>query len=311
MGTNADTIGLQVTSWNFFRTLTKLSVLTASVIFLGTVILVSSGSRRWRINDGQQRMVTLSLICASLRRLFTDRNDSRREHLALRVLFDVDENATEVLENIDQQVPRVTPPSDDKTRYNQLIRGRDIGANGKLTQAWHQIESFVLGMGLEKSCHFFDFLTRKLELACLHIPDSVDPNSVYETINCRGKRLDDLDLIRNHLYSYFNSDDEATRRGTVHDNLEKIQTSPSRQLTVRRIRALLFSISIRISSKSSFYRDTRKRIRLNAEQLARTGRSQSDYVYSLVEDLSRQEQVELFRAIAVPNRSDLFIEKIR
>ncbi len=190
--------------------------------FLGTVILVKSGPRQWRINDGQQRIVTLSLICACLRRLFTEHNDSRREHLALRVLFDIAENTSNTLGNIDRLTPRVTPPRDDKTRYNLMIRGRNIGANGKLTLAWRQIDAFVHGMGVDKAARFFDFLTQKIEVARLNIPDFVDPNSVYETINCRGKRLDDLDLIRNHLYSYFNADDDVTRRDVVHENLENI-----------------------------------------------------------------------------------------
>ena len=234
--------------------------------FLGTVILVKSASRRWRVNDGQQRMVTLSLICACLRRLFTDHNDSRREHLALRVLFDVDENTAEVLENIDRQIPRVTPPSNDKTRYDQLIRGRSIGTNGKLTQAWRQIDSFVLGMGLDKARQFFDFLMRKLELACLYIPDSVDPNSVYETINCRGKRLDDLDLIRNHLYSYFNADEDAPRRDTVHENLEKIHTHLRDSSRFADYARCYFQSRYGFLQKSNFYRDARKHIQADSER---------------------------------------------
>ena len=142
--------------------------------FLGTVILVKAGSRLWRINDGQQRMVTLSLICACLRRLFSEHGDSMREHLALRVLFDVDEDSTQVVDNLDRLRPRLTPPRDDKTRYNLMIRGRNIGANGKLTQAWRLIDAFVLGMGVDKSQRFFDFLMQKLEVARLNIPASVD-----------------------------------------------------------------------------------------------------------------------------------------
>lgn len=277
--------------------------------FLGTVILVKSATRQWLINDGQQRMVTLSLICACLRGLFTEHGDSRLEHLALRVLFDVDEDSTDVLENIDRQTPRVTPPSDDKARYNQIIRGRSIGTNGKLTQAWRQIDSFVLGMGLEKSRHFFHFLTTKLELACLYIPDSVDPNSVYETINCRGKRLDDLDLIRNHFYSYFNADDDAPRRGTVHDSLENIHTHLRNSSRFTDYARCYFQSRYGFLPKGSFYRETRQQIQSNADKFKSVGKARSDYVYSLVEDFSRQEQVALFQAIADANRSDQFVEE--
>ena len=273
--------------------------------FLGTIILVRSGPRQWRINDGQQRMVTLSLICACLRRLFTEHNDSRREHLALRVLFDIDENSTQTVENIDRLTPRVTPPRDDKTRYNLMIRGRNIGANGKLTQAWRQIDAFVLGMGLNKSAKFFDFLMQKLEVACLDIPDSVDPNSVYETINCRGKRLDDLDLIRNHLYSYFNSDADAERRDFVHENLEDVHVQLRDSSRFTDYARCYFQSRYGFLQKSNFYRDTRRHIQSNANR----ERTPADYVYRLVEDFSRRDKVELFRTIATPNRTDRFVEE--
>ena len=92
--------------------------------FLGTIILVASDLGRWRINDGQQRMVTLSLICACLLRMFTDHGDSHRAHMALRVLFDIDENSTKRFCDAETLTPRLTPHRDDKTRYKQLISMR-------------------------------------------------------------------------------------------------------------------------------------------------------------------------------------------
>lgn len=277
--------------------------------FLGTMILVKSAPEEWRINDGQQRIVTLSLICACLRSLFTDQNDSQRAHLALRVLFDIDENRTQALEQIDRLTPRVTPPRDDKTRYNLMIRGRSIGANGKLTQAWRRIDSFVVGMGLDRSRRFFDFLLQNVEVARLDIPDSVDPNSVYETINCRGKRLDDLDLIRNHLYSYFNANDDASRRDLVHENLEGIRTQLRDDSKFTDYARCYFQCRYGFLQKSAFYRETRRRIQSQGGRGDYSRRTCSDYVYGLVEDFSRREYVELFRSIATPSHGNQFVEE--
>ena len=272
--------------------------------FLGTVILVKSHPARWRINDGQQRMVTLSLICACLFRMFNDHNDSHRSHIALRILFDIDEHSTEALQTIDRLTPRLTPPRDDKTRYNLMIRGRSIGTNGKLTLAWRQIDTFVAGMGLDKSKRFFDFLMQKVEVACLNIPDSVDANSVYETINCRGKRLEDLDLIRNHLYSYFNGDDDASRRDLVHENLETIRTQLRDESKFTDYARCYFQSRYGFLRKNNFYRETRRHIQSNVLHL----QSGSDYVYDLVHDLARRENVELFRIIATPSQGNHFID---
>lgn len=272
--------------------------------FLGTVILVASGPRRWRINDGQQRMVTLSLICACLLRTFVDHNDSHRAHLALRVLFDIDEDSTDVLDNADGLIPRLTPPRDDKTRYNLMIRGRSIGANGKLTMAWRQIDTFVAGVGLDKSRRFFDFLMQKVEVACLDIPESVDPNSVYETINCRGKRLDDLDLIRNHLYSYFNADADAARRDLVHENLESIRAQLRDDSKYTEYARCYFQTRYGFLRKNNFYREARRQIQSKVDDAL----NDSAYVYDLVHDFARRENVELFRVISTPSRGNPFVD---
>lgn len=272
--------------------------------FLGTVILVESGPGGWRINDGQQRMVTLSLISACLLRVFMDHNDSHRAHMALRVLFDIDENSTDALDNMDRLIPRLTPPRDDKTRYNLMIRGRNIGANGKLTLAWRQIDTFVAGMGVEKSKEFFDFLMRKVEVACLDIPNSVDPNSVYETINCRGKRLDDLDLIRNHLYSYFNAVDDVSRRDLVHENLESIRAQLRDDSKFTEYARCYFQSRFGFLRKTNFYREARHHIRLRVAHAEKC----ANYVYDLVHDFALRENVELFRVVATPSRGNPFVD---
>ena len=273
--------------------------------FLGTIILVQSEPGHWRINDGQQRMVTLSLISACLLRLFIDHGDSHRAHIALRVLFEIDEDTTDALDNMDRLPPRLMPPRDDTTRYNLMIRGRSIGANGKLSLAWRHIDMFVTGMGFEKSKIFFDFLMQRVEVACLDIPDSVDPNSVYETINCRGKRLDDLDLIRNHLYSYFNSDDDAPRRDLVHENLESIRAQLPDDSKFADYARCYFQSRYGFLQKTNFYRDTRRHIQ---SEIAQTPQG-SNYVYDLVNDFARRENVELFRVISMPSRGNHFVEE--
>ena len=74
--------------------------------FLGTVILVKAAPNAWRINDGQQRMVTLSMICACFRNLFAARDDSHRRQMAHRILFDIPESATAPMNSLDRQPPR-------------------------------------------------------------------------------------------------------------------------------------------------------------------------------------------------------------
>lgn len=276
--------------------------------FLGAIMLVKKEPDTWEINDGQQRMATYSLICACFCRSFREANDSNREHHALRVLFNIGVNSTETLNEADELRPRLTPPRDDKTRYNLMIRGHGIGTNGKLTSAWREIENFISGMEQEERVSFFDFLLQRIEVACLYIPPDIDPNSVYETINSRGKQLDDLDLIRNYLYSYFNAEREKPRRDTIHDNLENVRSQLREDTKLSDYARCYFQCRYGFLPKTRFYRKSRDKIRFNAER-GPTVKRPADYIYDLVSDFSRKEQVELFRVVATPSRGESFIKR--
>ena len=274
--------------------------------FLGAIILIEKGTKVWEINDGQQRMMTFSLICACLSRLFHRTNEQIHENHALRVLFDLDVNNTVRLSDTDKLKPRLTPSRDDKTRYDLMIRGSSLGTNGKLTDAWKEIDQFVSGMRIGQSKRFMDFLLNKIEVACLHIPNDVDPNSVFETINCRGKRLEDLDLIRNYLYSYFNAPEEQSRRDTVHDNLENVRIQLRSDTKAGEYARCYFQCEYGFLPKQSFYRKTRDTIRSRIDT-----KNPADYVYRLVSDFSLQKRVALFETIANASTTNAFAERFQ
>lgn len=277
--------------------------------FLGSIMLVKKSNNLWEINDGQQRMVTFSLICASICRLFQGK-DTHLEALTLRVSFDLDTNHNKRLSNADDLTPRLTPPRDDKTGYNLMIRGKSIGTNGKLTTAWKEIDAFVSAMDLEKAKKFLDFLLNNVEVACLYIPkEKVDPNSVFETINCRGKHLEDFDLIRNDLYSYFSNEKQA-RQDTVHDSIERIRTQVGSDKRAADYSRCYFQCKYGFLPKSSFYRQTRNKIRQNSNTLVgkKKKKKPSDYTFELIEDFASKEKIDLFCRIASPDANSSFIE---
>jgi len=276
--------------------------------FLGAIMLVKRGRNLWEINDGQQRMVTFSLICAYLCKLFRGK-DSRCEWLSLRVSFDLGPNEIKSLSDAEDLTPRLIPPSEDKTRYNLMIKGRDIGTNGKLTAAWKAIDAFISPMGLEKAEEFLAFLLNKVEVACLWISEeNVDPNSVFETINCRGKKLEDFDLIRNNLYSYFNPEEEQNRRDTVHENIERIRMQIGSDSKAANYSRCYFQCRYGFLPKESFYKIARNKIRSASDKLVEKGKRHTEYVFQLVEDFSSKEQIDLFRHITHPDVSSTFIE---
>ena len=274
-----------------------------SSYFLGSIMLVET-DEVWQINDGQQRMITLSLLVAALCRRFAARRqtDAAHELLALRLLFDRSETAVTNLDDTTRDRPRIRPPRQDRSRFTQIIRGHDIGTNGKMTSAWNEIEVFLAGLDQPAARRFFEFLANNVEIGVLNVPQTEDANAVFEALNGRGKQLDDVDLIRNHLYSYFTGADDSERRATVHDNLESVllnNRSPQRSQDYFRC---YFQCRFGYLQKKRFYRETRAKIRAGSRSPA-----SDDYVYHLVSQLADRRFVELFRTITATNPNPEFL----
>ena len=281
--------------------------------FVGAVILVEKENGIWEINDGQQRMVTVSLICAALCRRFAEEtHDSQREGVALRILFNLHSGGVWSLSEAEHYEPRVRPPLDDRVRYSQMIRGNTIGTDGKLTLAWRVIEDFLGAINQEQRWEeYFDYIRKHLEVACLTVPRDIDPNAVFETINCRGKTLDQLDLIRNFMYSHFNSPNEARRRDTVHHSLELIrQVFPRTRSTSKAEDYVRCRMQCRFGflPKDTFYRDVRRTVREHAAT-PKWRTNPSDLVFELVREIARPEDLELYRRLTVPSASPEFLQE--
>ena len=263
--------------------------------FLGSIMLLkSTDAKPQKINDGQQRLITLSLLIAAFCRRFARKRprDQSRETLALRALFSRPSNQISQLKDASRYTPRIEPPKNDKSKYVQIIRGHDIGTNGLLTEAWRVIDIFVEGMNRSSPKNFFDFLMQKVEVSVLHIPVNIDANSVFEALNARGKPLDDVDLIRNRLYSYFSEMDDTPRRDEVHSNLENTGVILRSARTVQEYFRCYLQCRYGYLQKTRFYRETRLRIEKSSGR-----RNPSDYVFNLVAGLGRIDGIELFRTI--------------
>lgn len=275
--------------------------------FLGAIVLVEKSDRTWEINDGQQRIVTYSLICARLARMFADGVDPQRESIALRNLFDLSTDHTESLSQADKLEPRVSPPQDNRVNYRLLIRGHNIGTNGKLTTAWKEIDRHFLPVDIEKAKQFFDYVVRKLEVVCISVPRRVDPNSVFETLNARGKTLEDFDLIRNHIYSFFNDDSEQQRRDAVHEGLEQLRGHFREGPKTMEYTRCFLQCEYGYLPKDRLYRETKVRIKRQIERSTET--LDADYVYRLATKFTEGESAAVFNAITSPREDDTIISR--
>lgn len=280
--------------------------------FLGAVMLVDVEEGIWEINDGQQRMITLSIICAVLCRHFAlESPGSQHEGLALQFLFDLHRRGAWTLAEANSYRPRISPPINDQMYFRQVICGNTIGANGKFTAAWREVTNFFSGMGTKLCENYLAFVLQNLEIACLWVPATIDANAVFETLNFRGKKLSALDLIRNHIYSYFGSESDAERRRKVHDHLEDIRlTFPNPTKASEYMRCQL-QCRFGFLRKDHFYRDARTAILSQGDKDHSEQQSRADYAFALTERITSRAELELFRTIMAPKPSPELIERFR
>ncbi len=176
--------------------------------FLGLVILTEEEGRK-QVVDGQQRILTLTLLAAAL---FHEAIRSKRKALAERIQSDF---LRSIDYNTDETNPRVTLSDslDNQTLQAILENGGDsfVGGIEQNSISKRLLEAFeFLRSRLRKDLAqdpfkrlgaWTDFLTNRVYFAVFVHPDSASAYRVYEVINTRGRELTTADLLKNYILS--------------------------------------------------------------------------------------------------------------
>lgn len=190
--------------------------------FLGLLILTEEGGRK-HVVDGQQRLLTLTLLAASIyhqaieagRKALADRlhsdfltaidyqTDLTRPRV---VLSDQIDNLT-LQSIIESGLPQHIPLKTDKLEKETLsarLRDSYQFLNARLREDLQADPFKRLGV-------WTDFITNRLYFAVFVHPDSSSAYRVFEVINTRGKELTTADLLKNYVLSQTASDKRAER----------------------------------------------------------------------------------------------------
>ncbi len=275
--------------------------------FLGSIMLIQRGGH-WEINDGQQRLMTLSLIFAAFTRHFDNPKniDENRKNISLNTLFDVPRRRKIDSENLENETPRLAPPRRNRSQFYKIIQGHDVGSNSKLISAWQEIISFLGNSNANELVEFFDFLAHQVEIAILYIPQTDDANAVFESLNARGKSLEDIDLIRNHIYSYFSRSEDTQQYESIHFKIEEALA------TLRGVKRSQDYFRCYLQNRYGYLQQTRFYRSARAEITREISVFASEHdtrrcILDLVNDLTVPKNVELYRAIASTASSPEFL----
>ncbi|MGB6771030.1 MAG: DUF262 domain-containing HNH endonuclease family protein [Candidatus Dormiibacterota bacterium] len=181
--------------------------------FLGTIVTIPRDEEVLEVVDGQQRLATTALLLAAIR----DHDARIGEPMLAQGI------TGQYLSNIDlakrQNVPRLRLNTDDNDLFAAIVsdvENRDALAptgtaptsQKRLLQAFAEaqrhVEAEVKGTDAKDQGNILNRLTQFIEsralVVLLKVPDSADAYTMFETLNDRGLRTSQADLIKNHLF---------------------------------------------------------------------------------------------------------------
>lgn len=177
--------------------------------FLGTLVTIPRRNGTLEVVDGQQRLATTALLLAAIRDYLSDKNED--------VLVEAINN--DFLNGIDrgkrERVPKLTLNTDDNDLFKAVVS--EIGAtppkpkhpsHERLLTAYREAQRHVRNIvSVVDSKSHGDFLERWVSFiehnalaVLLRVPDDADAYKMFETLNDRGLRTSQADLIKNYLF---------------------------------------------------------------------------------------------------------------
>ncbi len=186
--------------------------LEADTYFLGLVILTNPSGiddGRKHVVDGQQRLITLSLLATAI---FHEATRRERKALADRIqatfLRSIDYESDETAPRL-----KLSDVTDDATFQSLLSSGKAASpssedadsVSGRMIASYDFInrklsEDLKLDP-FKRLGKWTDFITNHLYFAVFVHPDAASAYQVFEVINTRGKDLTTADLLKNYILS--------------------------------------------------------------------------------------------------------------
>ena len=203
--------------------------------FLGTVVIHPEGSKRVVI-DGQQRLITLSLLVKSL-------YDQCKTYETLeRMIYYVDKETSKVNKSKIKIEHKVLDRDEYKSLRNILTphNNKDVNGSGKNSNYEKNYEALVsrinefmnepeYNFSADKMKSFIESILDRTLILPIKCEDTYSALTVFQTINNRGMSLKDTDIFKSLLHksaSQKNRQAEFTSRWNEIETLTKQYAQP-------------------------------------------------------------------------------------
>lgn len=179
--------------------------------FLGTIVTIPRGGSL-EVVDGQQRLATTAILLSAI-----------RDYIEPIVPLLAESINGEILTRIDREILDRVPSLRLNLDDNDYFRARltKVSPQPKPTKLSHKllddafaqarirVASIVSDLDIKdhgtRLNRWVNFLEKRAEVILLKVPNAANAYRIFETLNDRGKRASQSDLVKNHLFAYAGS----------------------------------------------------------------------------------------------------------
>lgn len=184
--------------------------------FLGTIALTGPINDPPHVTDGQQRLATTMLLLAAVRDYFHEKQNSNLVEWLQNnylIISDADEGPVSRLAlNIDDRnyfAPFITKLPGDQKRQVESKRTSHERIKTAAALAGERVRTICSAYTKESDRtnrlrEWVDFLTKGAIVIVLRLADDLNAFKMFETLNDRGLRTSQVDIVKNYLFQQAN-----------------------------------------------------------------------------------------------------------
>lgn len=174
--------------------------------FMGAIVTVPVksvpvGVTKHLVIDGQQRLTTLSILLAAIRERAEIAGDTSTAGIIGDLLMNRHYRPPDDL--------KLVPTQADRAAYNALVQRRDITPHeeSRIVQAYRHFLNKLGGTDPEDApiipATTLQAVQQSLQVVMINLGEADDPYLIFESLNHKGKPLNQADLVRNYVLMRF------------------------------------------------------------------------------------------------------------
>lgn len=174
--------------------------------FMGAVVTVPVksvpvGVTKHLVIDGQQRLTTLSLLLAAIREKAISESDNATAGIIGDLLTNRHYKSPDDL--------KLVPTQADRSAYNAVVYQKDLAPHeeSRVVQAFRYFQKKLAGNDFEDqpitASQTLQAIQQSLQVVMINLGEADDPYLIFESLNHKGKPLNQADLVRNYVLMRF------------------------------------------------------------------------------------------------------------